>query len=466
MEAKKKAPPPGQTGGRAAQDRTTRFSSSVQNNLRGVNTLEAALVYVRLGWSLIPLAPGSKSPQWDLLPKDKKGHSTWKPLADRAASEAEIYAWFEKVPDLNIGVLLGPSGLAVLDADDPQKVKDYNLWLPDTARVKTGRGFHYYYRTEHPAKTVAFDGGELRGNGSYVVLPPSVHGETGTRYEWLDLLDPVRTPPEGLKAVLVDQVSKLPKVPKKKREQSSKKSSGEQKDTQKSGTTPIYLGIVPRIEDTEKQEWGRNRLADWLRDDTVALRVVRLCGANVKRVGTSFHCILPGHTDSLEKGGSASLFRTHDGYIIYRDWHYEDGHDYYTLADVYRSWKTGKAQKFPKGKEKGLHTLWLLRALVEARVIHLPKFAHAPKIPKDAPDTAKAVYRTFLEVLGLSATFDRTHTSTPFAYHPMAEYAGFSWRKIKSGLDWLVDQRYIVKMEVIREPKTLTLYGIGPGPPS
>src|SRR5690606_17775107 len=58
--------------------------------------------------------------------------------------------------------------------------------VPRTATVRTGKGRHLYFR--HPGGTVRnftrkLPGLDLRGDGGYVVAPPSTHAN-GERYVW------------------------------------------------------------------------------------------------------------------------------------------------------------------------------------------------------------------------------------------------------------------------------------------
>jgi Bifunctional DNA primase/polymerase, N-terminal len=101
------------------------------------------------------------------------------------------------------------SGLAVVDIDihaetDPKdvgRVTAYQMWraglLPDTQTAQTGGGgFHMLYA--HPGgklQTGAHKAGSITGtkqnfvdskaDGGYIVVPPSVHPDTGRSYEWL-----------------------------------------------------------------------------------------------------------------------------------------------------------------------------------------------------------------------------------------------------------------------------------------
>jgi hypothetical protein len=87
------------------------------------------------------------------------------------------------------------SGIVVLDVDYDRdgfstlaQVQEQHGNLPDTATVKTGGGGrHYYFHAAAPIpsrKDRWGDGVELKGDGTYVVLPGSVH-PSGARYTWV-----------------------------------------------------------------------------------------------------------------------------------------------------------------------------------------------------------------------------------------------------------------------------------------
>ncbi len=146
--------------------------------------LDAALAYLALGFSVIPLEPGDKKPLF-----------AWAKYQKTKATEDEVRGWFLRNPEANIGIVTGQaSGVVVVDVDDDEAPKQLKLPFPDTIKVKTGRkgGMHYYYR--YPGRSVpcgvkiAGLGIDIRGDGGYVVAPPSVH-PSGVKYEWLSPLD-------------------------------------------------------------------------------------------------------------------------------------------------------------------------------------------------------------------------------------------------------------------------------------
>jgi hypothetical protein len=144
----------------------------------------AACAYLRRGWSVVPLRPGEKRP---LI--------RWETFQNRRAAEAELDAWYTRWPTANVGVVTGAvSGLVVLDVD-PAHGGDESLKrlerrhgpLPPTIAAQTGGGGrHIYFR--HPGglvrNRVGFAQGiDLRGDGGYVVAPPSRH-PSGRDYVW------------------------------------------------------------------------------------------------------------------------------------------------------------------------------------------------------------------------------------------------------------------------------------------
>jgi len=155
-------------------------------------SLSVALEHYERGLALLPLRPKGKEPNFAVL-TEVHGSQEWRPLAARRASPAEIRHWHEVDPETNLGVILGgPSGgLVVIDVDrEPMGV----AW-PATPTVRTSRGRHVYVRSDEPVQTMTFPWGELRGEGSYVALPDSVH-PSGIRYEYV--VSPSEAEPIGL----------------------------------------------------------------------------------------------------------------------------------------------------------------------------------------------------------------------------------------------------------------------------
>jgi putative DNA primase/helicase len=150
----------------------------------------AAADYRERGLATIPLKRRSKEPK---LPK---GH----PFLARKATDEEFGGF-----DLrhNVGIVTGKvSGIIVLDDDDDGETIKANNWhVPATPTVKTKRGHQYYFRCPEAGFPTFNVAGklEVRGDGAYVVAPPSIH-PSGGRYEWVISPDEARVaePPAWL----------------------------------------------------------------------------------------------------------------------------------------------------------------------------------------------------------------------------------------------------------------------------
>jgi len=139
--------------------------------------LKAALEYLDLGISVIPI-----------IPRDKKPLIPWQEFQRRLPTEDEVYSWFECHPERNLAIVCGPvSGdLVVVDIDG----RDGMTWakenLPATSVYsKTPKNeftFHGYYRGKGIRNGKPHPQVDIRGDGGYVVAPPSTH-PNGGQYE-------------------------------------------------------------------------------------------------------------------------------------------------------------------------------------------------------------------------------------------------------------------------------------------
>jgi hypothetical protein len=112
--------------------------------------------------------------------------SGWQTKATTKSSQIE--KWWRLWPEANIGLVTG-DGLIVVDLDGPEaEAYAEERGLPSTASVKTSRGWHLYYAGDGPCRVGIGPGVDVRGNGGYVVAPPSVH-KTGAEYTWINALE-------------------------------------------------------------------------------------------------------------------------------------------------------------------------------------------------------------------------------------------------------------------------------------
>jgi len=153
-----------------------------------------ARTYAAQAWKVFPVVPRGKTPLTE--------HG----FLEASGAEDVLEAWWRKWPDANIGVATGSvSGIVVLDVD-PRHGGDRSLAalsLPETRRSFTGGGGQHLFFAHPgylvPNATGLREGIDIRGDGGYVVVPPSEHA-SGGRYAWdADTLDlPLAQFPQGL----------------------------------------------------------------------------------------------------------------------------------------------------------------------------------------------------------------------------------------------------------------------------
>lgn len=127
----------------------------------------------RAGYSAIPVH-GNNSPT-----EPKRPAVSWRKYQRQIATDAEIERSFHDKATA-LGIVCGRvSKLLVIDFDDALRYQRFCRHLPqyaNTYTVKTKRGFHLYYRTTQKVPSHQFDGGDIKGERSYVVAPPSKIG--------------------------------------------------------------------------------------------------------------------------------------------------------------------------------------------------------------------------------------------------------------------------------------------------
>lgn len=163
---------------------------------QGTACLEAALHYARdRGWAVFPLhTPGPTGCSCARPARGSVGKHPRTPggFKDATRDPRVITAWWTRWPDANIAIATGSSsGVVVLDVDGEAAeriVVEFGLEEAHPPVVITGRGRHLCFA--HPETTIASRAGvrpcfDVRGDGGYIVAPPSVHA-SGVRYAWAD----------------------------------------------------------------------------------------------------------------------------------------------------------------------------------------------------------------------------------------------------------------------------------------
>jgi hypothetical protein len=129
-----------------------------------------------------------------------------------ATTNPETIRRFWRIADRNIGIPTGPvSGFRILDIDGAagdeslRALESKHGPLPPTRQAITGSGRHVWFAyTGPPIQSAAgriAPGIDTRGDGGYIIAPPSVH-ENGRAYEWAATsVDDLAVAPEWLIAL-------------------------------------------------------------------------------------------------------------------------------------------------------------------------------------------------------------------------------------------------------------------------
>jgi Bifunctional DNA primase/polymerase, N-terminal/Primase C terminal 1 (PriCT-1) len=156
----------------------------------------AALQLAQKGLAVFPCQPRGKEPACDAG------------LHAATCDIERINRWWQAVPDLNVGIATGTaSGIFVLDIDGEggeaslRRLEQENCPLPPTIEAITGKGRHCYFRMRGSIRNSAGQIGaglDIRGDGGYVIAPPSIH-PSGRAYSWsVDAADDFATAPDWL----------------------------------------------------------------------------------------------------------------------------------------------------------------------------------------------------------------------------------------------------------------------------
>lgn len=153
--------------------------------------LKAALDYAAHGWQVFPIKPQAKEP------------ATRRGFYDATTNPATLRRWFAQGYPYNIAVRTGLiSGIFILDIDGDHGASNLcalvakHRAIPQTRISTTGKGHHLWFRAEIeiPCSTGKIAPGiDVRGDGGYVVVPPSVH-PSGAIYAWANNLPPAEAP--------------------------------------------------------------------------------------------------------------------------------------------------------------------------------------------------------------------------------------------------------------------------------
>ena len=149
---------------------------------------QAALDYAARGVPVFPVEVGGKRPAC------AHGHK------DATTDATTINNWWYAVPTYNIATVPAMSGLVVIDIDDKHGHQGSASWAAlcpegvDTLMVRTpSGGLHIYFQgNARPSAGKLGDGLDVRGEDSYVLLPPSIIADV--RYAVINPAKPAPLP--------------------------------------------------------------------------------------------------------------------------------------------------------------------------------------------------------------------------------------------------------------------------------
>jgi len=167
--------------------------------------LDEALAYASFGWRVCPIKAKDKKPP---LVKEWQNKATTDPTI--------IHEWLTKWADANIGIATGrETGWFVLDIDGGRGSESLIALeaeigpLPETREARTGSGGrHLLFKM--PERDIRNQQGfrpglDIRGDGGYIVAPPSIH-PNGQAYSWpYNFDDEIAEAPEEFLDVICPQ---------------------------------------------------------------------------------------------------------------------------------------------------------------------------------------------------------------------------------------------------------------------
>ncbi len=161
-------------------------------------TLKTALSLSSIGFSVMPA-------------QGKQPIGAWQDYQHKLKTAGELERDFQNYTSANLGIITGEiSKIFVLDIDRIEgeeslsKLENQYAPLPPSVEVITGgdgRHIYFQYPQDREVKNSAGKIGhklDIRGNGGFVICPPSIH-KSGKQYHWsVDCTENISPAPEWL----------------------------------------------------------------------------------------------------------------------------------------------------------------------------------------------------------------------------------------------------------------------------
>jgi hypothetical protein len=139
--------------------------------------------YLRHGYAPIPVKPGTKQPFI----------ADWPRWCDELPSPELVATWARRYPDAGIAIACGPaSGITALDLDDDMDGLHARICEALGPSPVAKRGVrsptHFYRYNGERSRALRKNGhtvAEIMAGKRVVIIPPTIHPDTGQPYQWL-----------------------------------------------------------------------------------------------------------------------------------------------------------------------------------------------------------------------------------------------------------------------------------------
>jgi hypothetical protein len=214
-----------------------------------------AAAYRQRGYAPIPVKPGSKQP---LI-------SDWPRWCDELPSPDLVATWARRYPDAGLALVCGPaSGLTALDLDDDVDglhARICEALGPSPVAKRGARAPTHFYRysgerscaLRKDGQTVA----EILAGKRLVIIPPTIHPDTGQPYTWLTPETLLDRPAASLPTLDATRLAALFEPPKRRRPRPRSPESGTR--SRDAGVIAEALKHIPP--DLDRHSWVRIGIA-------------------------------------------------------------------------------------------------------------------------------------------------------------------------------------------------------------
>lgn len=406
-------------------------------SLRGLSAGETAARLAEQGFPVVPLAGGLKEPNRQAVRMATTSQHPLNALLQRPLNPQAVRRITDRYPEAGWGLLL--DHIVVLDFDAAKAWQDRERPVPLTPTVLTADGWQLWFRCPADIEVRNWRlhlGLEVKGTG-FVPLPGSVHPD-GLRYLWGDSLSAFELPPANLPEWALAMVR-------------AKQPKGRQRvDTypptpQTLAVKDMTLGTLIKVSSVIPSgglEERRPVLASVLREEGTARRLLRRAGRQWRPLGTAFPCVLPDHD---ERKPSASIWRTPDGGLVYRDFHMRHGRGAYRLVDVYAALETGEVRVLKAGEQ----VPWSVRMLSDLGLYTLPPLAIIPAPGADVMPSAQKLWQAILLLLKCRLGYevvDPGVDGTPLTGRFLGGWANMDERTAYRALGVLLERGYLRRL--------------------